>query len=125
MATAWVIIISHLESARHDLTKITSRTIPEWVNGAIYGTVILFWSFSVVQIIFQRKSLPEHLPRIVALTLLPLAGLPPGFYWGTELIYCILSLTAKLYLGFFLLINVILTDGSVQEALAPAGQGYR
>jgi hypothetical protein len=29
-----------------------------------------------------------------------------GYYWGSELIYCVLSLTAKLYLGFFLLINV-------------------
>jgi len=48
------------------------------------------------------------------------AGLPPGFYFGTELCYCALSLTAKLYLGWFLLINVIFTDGSVDEALTPA-----
>ena len=45
--------------------------------------------------------------------------LPPGFYWGTELCYCALSLTAKLYLGWFLLINVIMTDGTVDEALTP------
>ena len=48
------------------------------------------------------------------------AGLPPGFYFGTELCYCALSLTAKLYLGWFLLLNVIMTDGSVDEALTPA-----
>jgi hypothetical protein len=35
-------------------------------------------------------------------------------------VYCTLSLTAKLYLGIFLLINVIYVDGSVEEALAPA-----
>lgn len=46
--------------------------------------------------------------------------LPPGFYWGSELLYCVLSLSAKLYLGFFLLVNVIMTDGTVEGALAPA-----
>lgn len=94
-------------------------SIPSWVDGIIYGTVLIvskktpriqpnhththtrarnhhvyalrlhctqFWSFTFPQIIFQF--------------------LPPGFYWGTELIYCVLSLTAKLYLGTFLLINV-------------------
>lgn len=124
MTAAWVIMIHHLERARYDLTLITDQTIPEWVDGAIYGTVFIFWSFTFVQIIFQR--------------------LPPGFYWGTELIYCVLSLSAKLYLGLFLLINVrppalaaraprgvrsrfarsqvIMTDGSVEEALAPAAR---
>lgn len=46
--------------------------------------------------------------------------LPPGFYWGSELLYCMLSLSAKLYLGFFLLVNVIMTDGTVEGALSPA-----
>ena len=31
-----------------------------------------------------------------------------------------LSLTAKLYLGWFLLINVLFVDGTVDEALTPA-----
>ena len=117
----------HLEWAKHDLSLVSDRQIPEWVNGAIYGTVIIvhaafksllcqrttvhaltvlsllrsqFWSFTVVQIIFQY--------------------LPPGFYWGSELLYCVLSLSAKLYLGFFLLVNVIMTDGTVEGALSPA-----
>jgi len=38
---------------------------------------------------------------------------------GTELTYCVLSLTAKMYLGWFLLVNVIMADGSVTEALEP------
>ena len=100
MTAAWVIIVAHLEWARRDLTYITTRTIPSWVDGAIYGTVLIFWSFTAVQILYQR--------------------LPPGFYWGSELVYCILSLSAKLYLGLFLLINVIMTDGTVEGALAPA-----
>ena len=36
---------------------------------------------------------------------------------GTEISYCLLSLLAKLYLGWFLLINVIYVDGSVDETL--------
>jgi hypothetical protein len=40
---------------------------------------------------------------------------------GTELIYCVLSLTAKVYLGTFLLINVIMVDGGVEAALANGG----
>ena len=34
--------------------------------------------------------------------------------------YITLSLTAKLYLGWFLLINVLYADGSVEQALEPA-----
>ena len=100
MSSAWFIIIAHLEWAKADLSLITDRTIPGWVDAAIYGTVIIFVSFGFVQMLFQR--------------------LPPGFYFGTELTYCALSLTAKLYLGWFLLLNVIMTDGTVDEALTPA-----
>ena len=100
MSSAWIIMIAHLEWAKHDIAKITDRTIPDWVNAVIYGTAIIFSSFAFVQMLFQR--------------------LPPGYYWGTELCYCALSLTAKLYLGWFLLINVIMTDGTVDEALTPA-----
>ena len=65
----------------------------------IYGTVIIFWSFTCVQQVYQRLN--------------------PGFYFGSELTYCVLSLSAKLYLGLFLLINVVMTDGSVEQALEP------
>jgi len=39
---------------------------------------------------------------------------------GSEIVYCILSLTAKLYLGLFLLVNILMTDGTVEQSLAPA-----
>ena len=53
----------HLEWARHDLAKLSDDiSIPSWVDGVIYGTVVIFWSFTFPQIIFQF--------------------LPPGFYWG-------------------------------------------
>ena len=55
----------HLEIARYDLSLVTDQTIPEWVTAVIYGTVILFWSFSAVQILGQRLN--------------------PGFYFGALL----------------------------------------
>ena len=58
MAAAWVIIIVHLEWARADLERITDRTIPDWVSGVVYGTAIVFWSFSIVQIIYQCAFRP-------------------------------------------------------------------
>ena len=46
--------------------------------------------------------------------------LPPGFYFGSELCYCALSLTSKLWLGWFILLNVLYNkpeDGGVEGAL--------
>ena len=101
MTSVWFILFTQLEHARRDISEVSDRNIPEWVFAAIIGTSIIFMSFALVQVIFQR--------------------LAPGFYWGTELIYCVLSLTAKLYLGVFLLINVIMVDGGVEAALANGG----
>ena len=95
MTSVWFILFTQLEHARRDIHEVSDRNIPEWVYAAIIGTSIIFMSFALVQIIFQR--------------------LAPGFYWGTEIAYCILSLTAKMYLGLFLLINVIYVDGSTAD----------
>lgn len=100
MTGAWVMMIKFLETSKLDVKRLhndDSLEMPDWVSILLYGTVIIFWSFSVVQIIFQF--------------------LPPNFYWGSEVIYCILSLTSKMYLGLFLLINVILADGTAEETL--------
>tara|TARA_B110001452_G_scaffold159862_1_gene133018 strand:+ start:9072 stop:9407 length:336 start_codon:yes stop_codon:yes gene_type:complete len=40
MTTAWVIMITHLEQARYDLSLITDQTIPEWVDGAVSRMLI-------------------------------------------------------------------------------------
>ena len=42
-------------------------------------------------------------------------------FTATEVSYCILSLTAKLYLGLFILINVIMQDVNAEEALGGGG----
>ena len=102
MFSVWVILINQLEQAKRDVSEVSDRKIPPWVNAVIYGTALIFMSFTFVQIWFQR--------------------LAPGFYWGTEICYCILSLTAKMYLGWFLLINVLFVDGSTaDETLQGAG----
>ncbi len=114
----------HLEWAKHDLSQITDRTIPGWVNAVVYGTVVIFFSFAFVQLIFQRLC-PGHYwgacRLLGAVSLQFVAPLAPPFPAGTELIYCFLSLTAKMYLGWFLLINVLFVDGSVETALAGMG----
>ena len=51
----------HLETAKRDLTYVTDRRIPAWVDGALYGTVIIFISFAFVQIIYQRELTLELL----------------------------------------------------------------
>ena len=47
------------------------------------------------------------------------------FVAGTEIAFCILSLTAKMYLGWFLLINVIYVDGSADETLRATNNEVR
>lgn len=105
MTTVWVILVVQLEHAKRDIDKISDRNIPEWVNALIYGSFAIFTQFAFVQIAFQR--------------------LGPGLYWATEIAYCILSLTAKLYLGLFILINVIMADASANETLGSAGADAR
>jgi hypothetical protein len=51
-------IQAHLEWAKHDLSKITDRTIPDWVNAAIYGTALIFSSFAFVRYAFLNTFTP-------------------------------------------------------------------
>jgi hypothetical protein len=98
-------MITHLYCEIYDLKEHTTETIPLWVEGLVVGTVVIFISFAFVQQIFQ--------------------ALPPGFYWGSEILYCILSLTAKIWLGVFVLVNVIMVDPltSVEGALTNINTG--
>tara|TARA_B110000971_G_C20016332_1_gene504159 strand:+ start:2298 stop:2474 length:177 start_codon:yes stop_codon:yes gene_type:complete len=47
--------------------------------------------------------------------------LPPGFYFGTEIAYCSLSLAAKLWLGIVILVNVIMVEGRAEDILGAGG----
>ena len=96
MIAAWGIIISHFETSKADAAAAGVEVqIPAYVNAAIYGTIVLFFSFGFVQAVFQYMK--------------------PGLYWGTEVMYCILSLAAKTFLGSLLLVNVIMVDSGAAE----------
>jgi len=100
--TCVVIVVHHLEYSKWELSQNGSGAqIPAWINAALYGTLLLFSSFVFPQIIFQ--------------------WLPPGFYWGTELTYVILSLTAKVYLGSLFILNVFMQEGRASDLLGSSG----
>lgn len=94
-----VIVVYHLEYQKWRLYEETNGdlVIPDWVNSLLYGTLLLFSSFAVVMPIYQ--------------------WLPPGFYWGTEACYAVLSLAAKLWLGIVLLVNVIMQEARAEDLL--------
>lgn len=99
--TVLVILIYHLEFQKWQLRQNRpDLEMPNWVNNLLYGTFVIFSSFSAVQVIFQY--------------------LPPAYYWGSEISYCILSLTAKLYLGVFLLVNVLMIEARAEDSLGGA-----
>jgi len=95
-----VVMIYHFEWARWELSEKTDLKMPAFVPLIIYGSLALFSSFTFVQWIFQR--------------------LPPGYYWGSEICYCILSLTSKMWLGTLILINVIMVEARAEDALGGA-----
>lgn len=95
-----VVIVYHLEYAKWQLRTTTDLRIPSFVDAVLYGSLLLFSSFSIVQICYQY--------------------LPPGYYWGSEVCYCVLSLVAKLWLGVLVLVNVIMTEGLAEDALGGA-----
>ena len=135
MTSVWFILFTQLEHARRDISEVSDRNIPEWVFAAIIGTSIIFMSFALV----RRARLNHPCPTTRATLTHPLwwqvqiifqrapfhQTLAPGFYWGTEIAFCILSLTAKMYLGWFLLINVIYVDGSADETLRATNNEVR
>ena len=84
---AWSIIIVHWEKSIDDVCDRLRDRMPAFVPYIIYGCFAIFSLFTVVQAVYQK--------------------LKPSRYWETELWYCILSLTAKVFLGLFLLTNVI------------------
>ena len=98
--TCMVVIVFHLEYSKWELRQSTDLEIPYFVNAILYGSLILFSAFAVVQQIFEF--------------------LPPGFFFGSEFCYCALSLISKLWLGILILWNVIATEQRAEDALGGA-----
>ena len=100
----WVVLCTfHLENSKRRLYEETDGDleIPAWINGLLYGTFLLFSSFAFVLPLFQY--------------------LPPGFYFGSEISYCILSLSSKLFLGVTILVNVLMAEGRAEDLLGVGG----
>lgn len=94
---AWFMVLSPFLRQIFDLPEELRNRIPGFVVPAVTGTFMIFSLFSFVQLRYQWTA-PKH-------------------YWRTELWYCLLSATAKVYLGGLLLSNVLLL-ASVDEALS-------
>ena len=96
--TVWVVIVRVFNQtvqatrAHYQSIIITSydRDIPPGILVMLIGTLVLYACFAPVQIIYQYKS--------------------PRFYWQSEVVYLVLSLVSKVFLGATLMINVILVD---------------
>ena len=96
--TVWILLVKFFVTSIDDIRQFRNdpdANLPDWVGIALLGTLVLYVSFAPVQAIYQY--------------------MPPGHYWGSELLYLTLSLVSKVYLGLFLLLNVIMAD----EVVAP------
>lgn len=96
--TVWILLVKFFATSMNDVRQFRNdpdANLPEWVELALLGTLVLYTSFAPVQAIYQY--------------------LPPAHYWGSEVLYLTLSLISKVYLGLFLLMNVVLAD----EVVAP------
>jgi len=99
ISAAWLIICVFLERLRSHIRQVHNREFPAGVVTLIYGTMLLFFSFAFVQIVFQLQSFRKS-------------------YWATEVVYCLLSLSSKLWLGIYILTNVIMTNDTVEDVLS-------
>lgn len=91
--TVWGLIGKFLYTSIQDLRELRNdpeANMPGWVVAALVGTFILYTSFAPVQAIYTYLA-PKH-------------------FWGSEVVYLTLSLVSKVYLGLFLLLNVIMAD---------------
>lgn len=94
-----VCIVYHLEYSKWEVHENSNGAlqIPEWVNALLYGTILIFASFAFVMPVYQ--------------------SLPPSFYFGSEIVYMVLSLTAKMFLGIVILTNVLMGAQRAEDVL--------
>lgn len=104
-AFAWVPILWHffrqLDDLRREDEDLFER-VPDFVPWAVLGTFVTFSTFTFPQWYFQYVS--------------------PDLYYVTEVVYVLLSLTSKLYLGG-LMYSSVLVQASFAAALATDDAG--
>ena len=90
--TVWFVVVRSFAQNVNDTRaqNDTDRDIPPGILAMLVGTLVLYACFAPVQIIYQVRD--------------------PKFYWQSEVVYLVLSLVSKVYLGITLMINVVLID---------------
>ena len=95
IAAFWIILsgfYDQLETLRREDRELW-EDVPAFVPWAVFGTFLIFSTFAAPQIFLQWSA--------------------PSKVWMAEPIYCLLSLTSKVYLGWILLVYVIMKDDGV------------
>jgi len=94
---AWVLVIAQfLEAGGQSTTDSKGETsqMPAFVYGIVFGELLIFWCFGIVQLVVSLR--------------------PPAKYYQGEIAYMWLSLFAKGVLGLLVLSNVLML-GSFTE----------
>lgn len=90
---AWGVIIAQFLDAGSQSTIDSDgdkREMPDFVYAIVFGEVLIFWCFGVVQLVVSLR--------------------PPSKYYQGELAYMYLSLFAKGFLGILVLSNVLMVE---------------
>ena len=93
----WGLVISQFFEAGGTSTTDASgekRQMPSFVYGIVFGELLIFWSFGLVQLVVSLR--------------------PPAKYYQGEIAYMWLSLFSKGFLGLIVLSNVLIL-GSFTE----------
>lgn len=91
---AWGLIVSNFldgATASQVDAQGETRQMPTFVYGIVFGEMLIFWSFGLVQLVVTTR--------------------PPSKYYQGELAYMWLSLFAKGFLAMLCLANVIMSGG--------------
>lgn len=91
---AWGVVVANFMDGANASTVDASgktRQMPTFVYGIVFGEMLIFWSFGLVQLVVSLR--------------------PPSKYYQGEIAYMWLSLFAKGFLAMLCLANVIMAGG--------------